>query len=234
MVGFNSRKPSQDANTSLRWRSPVLAFHLLNHRILVDPVYGLEVLNHMWATEPVGTTSILLTSIGLLITLTFKLLDFMWDIYKERARQGRLKVELTIESGPDGEPALCAIVSNIGREPVVVRDIGYSKPRLIGSEFVRLQTQASPLPHALNARELIRIHNITENEADLNQLLGRFRVKDSLGKLWEVPDLEIRKARRALKNLRGRSHSAEKGPKPLPRTEILAQLEASAPISTQN
>jgi hypothetical protein len=212
----------------------VLAFHLLNHRILVDPVYGLEVLNHMWATEPVGTTSILLTSIGLLLTLAFKFLDFLWDIYKERARQGKLKVELTVESGPDGEPALCAIVSNVGQEPVVVRDIGYNKPRLIGSEFIRLQTQASPLPHALNARELIRVPGITENEADLSQVLGHFRVKDSLGKLWEVPDPEIRKARRALKNLRGKSLSTAKGPQPLPRTEILAQLEASGPISTQN
>lgn len=212
----------------------MLAFHLLNHRILVDPIYGLDVLNHMWATEPVGTTSILLTSIGLLITLSFKLLDFLWDIYKERARQGRLKVELTVESGPEGQPALCAIVSNVGREPVVVRDIGYSKPRLIGSEFIRLQTDASPLPHALNARELIRIHGITENEADLNQVLGHFRVKDSLGKLWEVPDPEIRQARRALKSLKNKPNLAGTDPKPLPRAEILAQLEASAPISTQN
>ena len=60
----------------------MLAFHLLTYKITVDPIYGLQVLNHMWATEPVGTTSILLTCLGLIITLSFKLMDFLWDVYK--------------------------------------------------------------------------------------------------------------------------------------------------------
>lgn len=214
-------------------KTTMLAFHLLNHRILFDPVYGLDVLNHMWATEPVGTTSILLTTIGLLLTLSLKLMDFFWDIYKERARQGRLKVELLAEPTSDGALSLCTVISNIGREPIVVRDIGYAKPRLIGTEFIRLQAQDSPLPHALNARELVRIH-ITEDDADLSQLAGQFRVKDSLGKIWEVPDGEIRKARRQLKVLRATLAQIQDKPMLNARHALLEHLQSSAPISTQN
>src|SRR5690349_15246275 len=115
----------------------MFAFQFLNYNITVDPVYAVELLNNMWATEPVGTTSIILTGIGLVLTLAFKLLDFWWELYKERARQGRLKVELMAEQTRSGQLALGAIISNIGKEPIVVRDIGYAKPRLLGTEFMR-------------------------------------------------------------------------------------------------
>lgn len=211
----------------------MLAFHLLNYKITMDPIYGLQVLNHMWATEPVGTTSILLTCLGLIITLAFKLMDFFWDVYKERSRQGRLKVELFAEPTRNGELSLCTVISNTGKEPVVVRDIGYAKPRLIGTEFIRIQAQDSPLPHALNARELIRIH-VTEDDADLSQLTQQFRVKDSLGKVWELPDSEARKARRQLKVLKATLAQIQTKPAQTPRHALLEHLQASAPISTQN
>jgi hypothetical protein len=211
----------------------MLAFHLLNYKITMDPIYGLQVLNHMWATEPVGTTSILLTSLGLIITLSFKLMDFFWDVYKERSRQGRLKVELFAEPTNHGDLSLCTVISNIGKEPIVVRDIGYAKPRLIGTEFIRVQSQDSPLPHALNARELIRIH-ITEDDADLGQLTQQFRVKDSLGKVWEVPDGEIRKVRRQLKVLKATLAQIQGKPQQTASHALLEHLQASAPISTQN
>lgn len=211
----------------------MLAFHLLNYKITMDPIYGLQVLNHMWATEPVGTTSILLTSLGLIITLSFKLMDFFWDVYKERSRQGRLKVELFAEPTHNGDLSLCTVISNIGKEPIVVRDIGYAKPRLIGTEFIRVQSQDSPLPHALNARELIRIH-ITEDDADLGQLTQQFRVKDSLGKVWEVPDGEIRKVRRQLKVLKATLSQIQGKPQQPTSQALLEHLQASAPISTQN
>jgi len=67
----------------------MLAFKFLQHHYLFDPIYAMDVLNHMWATEPVGTTSIILTSLGLTFTLLFKLMDFAWELYKERARQGK-------------------------------------------------------------------------------------------------------------------------------------------------
>lgn len=216
----------------------MLAFHLLNYRILVDPVYGFQVLNHMWATEPVGTTSILLTCIGLILTLAFKLMDFFWDVYKEKSRQGRLKIELLAEPTSDGNLSLCTVISNIGREPIVVRDIGYAKPRLIGTEFIRVQAQESPLPHALNARELVRIH-ITEDDTDLAGLATQFRVKDSLGKVWEVSDSEVRKARRQLKVLKAtlakiQDQQPRTGRASISSQALLEHLQASAPISTQN
>jgi hypothetical protein len=164
----------------------MFAFEFMNYQITVDPVYAVELLNNMWATEPVGTTSILLTVIGLVLTLVFKLLDFWWDLYKERARQGRLKIELMAEQTPHGQLALCAVISNIGKEPIVVRDIGYAKPRLIGTEFMRFVPLDTPLPHALNARDLVRI-SVTEDETDLGILTDSFRVKDSLGKSGKRP-----------------------------------------------
>ncbi len=211
----------------------MLVFHLFNHRLIFDPAYGLDVMTNMWSTEPIATTSILLTSIGLLLTLSLKVLDLMWDIYKERARQGRLKVELMAEPTHDGQLSLCTVISNIGREPVVVRDIGYLKSRLIGTEFIRVSTQDSPLPHALNARDLVRIH-ITEDDADLPLLATQFRVKDSLGKVWEVPDGELRKARRQLKVLKATLAKIQDAPPALSRHALLEQLQATAPISTQN
>lgn len=209
----------------------MLAFHFMHYNISVDPVYGVEVLNHMWATEPVGTTSILLTGLGLMITLMFKLLDFWWEWYKEHARQGRLNIELTAEQNRLGQVALCAVISNIGKELIVVRDIGYAKPRLLGTEFIRFVPMDTPLPHALNARDLVRIM-VSEDEADLSSLVNSFRVKDSLGKIWEAPDSEIRKVRRQLKVLK--ATLARLNPTGAPQGIKLEHLHATSPLSTQN
>jgi hypothetical protein len=209
----------------------MLAFHWMHYNITVDPVYAVEVLNHMWATEPVGTTSILLTGLGLMITLMFKLLDFWWEWYKEHSRQGRLNIELSAEQNRLGQVALCAVISNIGKELIVVRDIGYAKPRLLGTEFIRFVPMDTPLPHALNARDLVRI-TVSEDETDLVALVNSFRVKDSLGKIWDVPEGEIRKARRQLKVLKAtlaqlNSATTQQGIK-------LEQLQVASPLSTQN
>jgi hypothetical protein len=210
----------------------MLAFSFLQHRYLFDPIYAVDVLNHMWATEPVGTTSIILTGLGLSFTLLFKLMDFAWDFYKERARQGKLKIELVAEQVMNGQLALSAIISNIGKEPVVVRDIGMARPRLLGTEFARVCPQDNPLPHSLNAREIVRIE-VREDEADLNALCGSFRVKDSLGKIWEAPDSEIRKARRQIKVLRATlAHLSRDAI--IPVRVNLEQLQSAPPLTTQN
>lgn len=210
----------------------MLSFKILQHNYLFDPVYAVDVLNHMWATEPVGTTSIILTSLGLTFTLLFKLMDFAWELYKERARQGKLKVELVAEQTISGQLALGAIISNTGKEPIVVRDIGHARPRLLGVEFVRVAPRENPLPHALNARELVRVE-VREDETDLDALCGTFRVKDSLGKVWEAPDVEIRKARRQLKVLRATlAHLNKENTRP---TRLnLEQLQSAPPLTTQN
>lgn len=178
----------------------MFSFYLSNYKITFDPEFGIEFLNHMWATEPVATTSICLTLVGLLLTLGFKLFDLWWDLYKERARQGRLKIELSAARTAQGQPILAAIISNTGREPIVIRDIGYARPRLLGTEFVPVTPIDSPLPRALNARDLVQLR-VDESEANLELLAVTFRVKDSLGKIWEAPDAEIRKARRLLRGL---------------------------------
>ena len=210
----------------------MLAFNFMHHHYLFDPVYAVDVLNHMWATEPVGTTSIILTSLGLSFTLLFKLMDFAWDIYKERARQGKLKIELVAEQVSNGQLALGAIISNTGKEPIVVRDIGHARPRLLGVEFVRVLPKDNPLPHSLNARELVRIE-VREDETDLSVLCSTFRVKDSLGKVWEAPEVEIRKARRQLKVLRATLAHLSKETA-MPARMNLEQLQSASPLSTQN
>ena len=210
----------------------MLAFKFMQHHYLFDPVYAVDVLNHMWATEPVGTTSIILTSLGLGFTLLFKLMDFTWELHKERSRQGKLKIELVAEQLSNGNLALEAIISNTGKEPVVVRDIGHALPRLLGVEFVSIAPRDNPLPHALNARELVRIE-VQEDEADLNLLCNSYRVKDSLGKVWEAPDTEIRKARRQLKVLRATlAHLRKDDMRPVRLN--LEQLQSAPPLSTQN
>lgn len=209
----------------------MFVFHFLHYKLTFDPVYAVDILNQMWDSEPVGTTSIVLTTTGLLLTLMFKLLDFCWDVYKERARQGKLQIELVAEQTEQGDMALGAIISNIGREPIVVRDVGYAKSRLLGTEFIRTVLADNPLPHALNARDLIRIC-ISEDEADLGVLASHFRIKDSMGKIWEAPESEIRKVRRQLKVLR--ATLAKLNQAPAPKRVKLEELQSTAPISTQN
>jgi hypothetical protein len=178
----------------------MLAFHLFHYKFIFDPVYAIEFLNHLWATEPVGTTSICVTLTGILLTLSFKLFDFGWELYKERARQGKLKIELAAAPGAQDAAVLSVVVSNIGREPMVIREIGYAQPRLLGTAFVAVSPIDSPLPHALNARDLVQLQ-VGASEMDLSKLATQFRVKDSLGKFWEAPDSEIRKAKRQLRHM---------------------------------
>jgi hypothetical protein len=179
----------------------MLAFHLFHYKFVFDPVYAIEFLNHLWATEPVGTTSICVTLAGILLTLSFKLFDFGWELYKERARQGKLKIELAAVPGAQGTAVLSVVVSNVGREPMVIREIGYAQPRLIGTAFVPVSPMDSPLPYALNARDLVQLR-VDASETDLSRLVAQFRVKDSLGKLWEAPDSEIRRAKRQLRHVK--------------------------------
>lgn len=173
----------------------MLTFYFQHYKISMDPAYAVEFLNEAWAQEPVGTLSICIALTGLILTLTLKLFDLWWDLQKERARQGKLKIELNIIRKPGGEPRLAVTLSNTGREPIVVRSLGYARPRLFGAEFIPVELEQSPLPHALNARDLKEIP-ISAEETDIELLLSRFRVKDSLGKLWEAPDGEVRKVRR--------------------------------------
>ncbi|HEY9685859.1 MAG TPA: hypothetical protein V6C52_02660 [Coleofasciculaceae cyanobacterium] len=178
----------------------MLAFHLFHYKLVFDPDYAIEFLNHLWVTEPVGTTSICVTLAGILLTLSFKLFDFGWELYKERARQGKLKIELSAGHASQGAAALSVVISNTGREPIVIREIGYAQSRLFGTEFVPVTLLDSPLPHALNARDLVQLR-VDASEMDLSQLAAHFRVKDSLGKIWEAPDSETRKARRQVRAL---------------------------------
>jgi hypothetical protein len=210
----------------------VLAFHFLHYKIMMDPAYGLEVLNDLWAKEPAGMLSICLTLVGLLLTLTFKVLDIFWDMHKEHSRQGKLRIELETDVDLQGMAVLWAIISNAGKEPLVLRDIGYAKSRLFGKKgFVPVTPVETPLPRALNARDMIRIP-VTDDVADLSLLAESFRVKDSMGKIWEASDSETRRARRRLKGLRtarGRQTQVAAN-----RQSLLEKLETSPPLTTQN
>ncbi len=192
----------------------MLVYHLFGYKFMIDPAYGIEFLNDIWAREPVGALSICITLTGLLITLAFKLFDFWWDVQKERARQGKLKLELSAANNTHGLPVLQAIISNIGREPVVIREVGYAKPRLFGKDFVPVTPVNTPLPHALNAHELMQL-TIDADTVDLQLLTTGFQVKDSLGNLWEAPERETRRAKRQLNVLQAqksqkKQRSAEK------------------------
>lgn len=202
----------------------MLAYQLLNYKISVDPVYALQLLNHMWATEPVGTLSICITFTGIVLTLSLKMLDILWDIFKERSRSGKLRIELSAAQNLHGQSALVVVVSNAGKEPLVVRDIGYAKRRLLfGNEFIPITPPDAQLPHALNARDLVQV-TVPDELDELFKMADRFQVKDSLGKLWDAPDSEIRKAKRQLKLLE--SNQAQ--------TQFINHLKSDQSISTSN
>lgn len=198
----------------------MLVFHLAHYKIIMDPAYAVEFLNEIWAKEPVGALSVCIALTGIVITLGLKILDYLWDIQKEQARQGRLKIEL-MPAAP-GKTGLTAVICNTGREPIVLRDIGYARPRLLGREFVPVELPNDPLPHALNARDLIRI--TLPADATLPLLADSFQVRDSLGKIWDAPDAELRKARkysgRSGKAKKARTNRAEVPPTP-PEVEVL-------------
>jgi hypothetical protein len=210
----------------------VLSFDFLHYHVIVDPVYAFELLNDLWAKEPAGMISICITLTGVLLTLAFKVLDWLMEAQKEHARQGRLRIELEADVDLQGRAVLWAVMSNTGREPIVVRDIGYARARLLGKDFVPVTgNQETLLPHALNARDLVRIP-VAEDVADLNQLVESFRVKDSMGKVWDAPEGEIRRARRRLKILyteRGRQSQVAAN-----RQHLLETLETAPPLTTQN
>jgi hypothetical protein len=202
----------------------MFAFHFLNYKITVDPIYAFQLLNHMWATEPVGTLSICITVTGILLTLSFKLFDIVWDIFKERSRSGRLRIELSAAQNMHGQAALLVVVSNVGKEPVVVRDIGYARHRLLlGREFIPIHTPDAKFPHALNARDLVQV-TVPDELDELVKIAERFQVKDSLGKIWDTPDSEIRKVKRQLRML----ESAQV------RAEIISQLQSDPSMPSQN
>lgn len=184
----------------------MLVFYLFNYKITVDPIYAVQFMNDIWAKEPVGALSVCIAVSSILISLTLKIMDWYWDARKERARQGKLKIELSAGAA-SGKAALIAVISNIGREPVVLRDIGSAKKRLFGTEFKPVALSSASLPHALNARELIEITITEDDEANLTKLLEKFQVRDSLGKLWDASDAEIRRAHKQLALLKRKTEA---------------------------
>src|SRR5262249_48855935 len=118
----------------------------------------------------------------------------------ERARSGKLRIELSAAQNMQGQAALVAVISNVGKEPVVLRDIGYAKRRLLGQEFIPVTPPDAQLPFALNARDLIQI-TVPDDLDELYPLANHFQVKDSMGKLWDASDTETRKAQRQLRTL---------------------------------
>ncbi|HEY9744753.1 MAG TPA: hypothetical protein V6C99_00890 [Oculatellaceae cyanobacterium] len=183
----------------------MLTFYFLNHKFIFDPIYAFQLLAHMWATEPVGTLSVFITLTSIIITLGFKLFDIGWniykDVYKEKKRAGKLRIELSAAQNAEGRLAAVAIISNTGWEPMVIRDVGYTERRLFGHEFICLTPPDARLPHTLNARDLIQVTVPFDNRKALEHLLANFQVKDSLGKLWHAPKSEANKAKRQLKRL---------------------------------
>lgn len=202
----------------------MLTYHFLNYKITVDPIYAFQLLNHMWATEPVGTLSICITVTGILLTVGLKLFDIAWEVFKERSRSGKLRIELSAAQNMHGQAALLVVVSNIGKEPVVVRDIGYARCRfLLGREFTPINAPDSQLPHALNARDLVQV-TVPDELDELLKIAERFQVKDSLGKIWDAPESEIRKVKRQLRMLESTQA----------RAEILSQLQSDPSLPSQN
>lgn len=180
----------------------MLSFRVFNYTYIIDPSVVPEILNEMWAKEPVGSMGIAIALGSLLLTLAFKLLDYWWEAQRERARQGRLRLELTLETRTEyTDPVLMAHLSNAGKEPIVIRDVGMLQTHWWRREFESLMLPSGTLPHALNTYDLYQIV-IPLEAVDPERLRHGFYAKDSLGRLWHTQDGDIR---RVLKQLRQRN-----------------------------
>lgn len=164
----------------------------------LDPYYAADFLEHMWQTEPIGTFSIMLSLTGIMLTLCYKLVDILWDIRKDQARQGRFKIEILSEIS-QGRPGMKAVVANVGREPLVIRDIGYLRRNLLRSEFVRL-SDVGPLPCLVNGREIAEFH-LAAGHPDVEAIRSGLCVRDSMGKIWLAPVRDIKRVRKQLHHL---------------------------------
>ena len=165
-----------------------------------DPYVAVDFMQHMWDTEPVGTLGILISSTGVVLTLVYKLCDILWDIRKENSRQGKLRIELYSEV-LNGNPGIKAVLSNTGKEPIVVRDLGYFSKGVLKGRFTRLNSDSdNPLPRVVNSRELVMFH-FDQQHPQLNAIQTGFAVRDSMGKVWEAPKGELKAAHKQLRRL---------------------------------
>lgn len=174
------------------------------------PAWVPVIVEQLWDSQPLGVVSIVLTVLGIVLTLGYKVLDIFWDIYKEKSRQGRLMIELAPEINerdpknikPDelGELALKATLSNTGKESLVIREVGYWENRLIGGGFVAVRVPDISLPKVLQGKELVELRFFQHDFWTRQN--RRFCVKDSTGHLWEAHGWQMRQVRRQLKDLK--------------------------------
>jgi len=171
----------------------MLTYHLFNYKITVSPVYAVRLLNHMWATEPVGSLSICIMLAGILLTVGLKLLDIMMEAQREKARAGCLRMELILNRGGDCE----MVLANVGKEPLVIRQVGTLESRFWQKAFQPIPNTA--LPQTLNAYGLVHLNlGDIAGMPDFSTMLDKLTVQDSLGRLWPLPRAERRRARARL------------------------------------
>ncbi|MEB3287823.1 MAG: hypothetical protein VKJ04_10005 [Vampirovibrionales bacterium] len=164
--------------------------------------------------EPLAMTAVGIAFLNILLTIIFKVSDYFKEALRERMQRGRLHIEAyafknqkTIES--DGsEIPLQVVLTNTGRETIVIRDIGYQKRSLLKrvihhvspfsiqpvylpfdrtqckTDLLNGQDQSFHWPIAIQPREFFEFKI---QGALLEQLKKRhhpFTVRDSLNTLW--------------------------------------------------
>ncbi len=214
---------------------PVLAKVVTKYYFLdyeVDPMFAVEYIEHMLNTEPIGTFSILLTSIGLFLTFSYKMLDIAWDIYKDKQRQGRLSIEVSPEINESENLGIQILVSNTGKEPIVLRELGYLSRKVFGPKFIPLKTVRDKLPKTLHGREIIEL-SLDVTPTLLADPTPNWFIKDSTGKLWPVPKRQVVRTKkqitRYMKELEQEQGAIQEALATSEESEEVASLEASLP-----
>lgn len=168
--------------------------------IYFDPDTFLDVLEK----EPLAITAVTFSMLSVVLTVFFKLWDYWRDTKKDHAQQGKLLIELYPEYT---NRVLHIVITNTGREPLVIRDIGFpdrgttlSRVVNLQPRWVSLKHEQLSLPIRLNGKEFQEIQLTGDY---LNAFLSSrqpFCVKDSLGQIWTYRGAGLARLKANLKN----------------------------------
>ena len=153
--------------------------------------------------EPLALTAVLIAFFNIIFTIMFKLSDSWKESRKESLQRAVLHIEAYPIKATDNTPsALQVVLTNVGREPLVIRDVGYQQRPLA----LRLLHNLSPIriptykpfdrsqvyddlpevrwPVVIHPKEFFEFQIQGESLKKLKKAHQRFTVRDSLGNLW--------------------------------------------------
>lgn len=153
--------------------------------------------------EPLALTAVAIAFLNIVFTIFFKLSDSWKEARKEAQQRAVLHIEAhPIQAAKNTPGSLQIILTNVGREPLVIRDVGYQQRPLT----LRLLHNLSPIriptykpfdrsrlsedlpdtrwPIVIHPREFFEFQIQGDLLKQLKKTHHRLTVRDSLANLW--------------------------------------------------